>query len=96
MNKPRVSIVIPAYNSADTIVEALDSVAAQTVGDYEIIVVDDASTDNTVEVVQSRSKSFKVVEGDKHGAWGMEHGDRIGTSNIRLRQDATAGQVRLR
>ena len=49
---PLISIIIPAYNSADTIIEALESVAAQTVGDYETIVVDDASTDDTVAVVE--------------------------------------------
>lgn len=53
MNSPLVSIVIPAYNSARTIGEALDSVAAQTFTDYEVIVIDDASSDNTVEVVRA-------------------------------------------
>jgi hypothetical protein len=50
---PKVSIIIPAFNSADTIVEALESVKAQTYTDYEVIVVDDASIDNTVEVVEA-------------------------------------------
>ena len=49
---PKVSIVIPTYNSSSTIREALESVAAQTFTDYEVIVVDDASTDDTVEVVR--------------------------------------------
>ena len=47
-----ISIIIPAYNSATTILEALDSVAAQTFTDYEVIVVDDCSMDDTVEVVR--------------------------------------------
>lgn len=49
---PSVSVVIPAYNAAGYIREALDSVDAQTWADYEVIVVDDASADNTVEVVE--------------------------------------------
>ncbi len=51
----RVSIVIPTYNSARFIETAIKSVLAQTYKDYEVIVVDDGSSDNTNEVV----KKFK-------------------------------------
>ena len=47
-----VSVIIPAFNSAATIMEALESVSSQTFTDYEVIVVDDCSTDDTVAVVQ--------------------------------------------
>lgn len=49
----RVSVIVPAFNAESTIVEALDSVAAQSWRDLEIIVVDDASTDGTVATVQA-------------------------------------------
>lgn len=54
-NKPlhKVSVVIPCYNLAKYLPETLDSVVQQTMLDYEIIVVDDASTDNSQEIVQS-------------------------------------------
>ncbi len=48
MRKPAVSVVIPAYNRSATIGRALASVRAQTFSDFEIIVVDDASVDDTV------------------------------------------------
>lgn len=50
---PKVSVVIPCYNLAKYLPETLDSVVQQTMLDYEIIVVDDASTDNSEEIVQS-------------------------------------------
>jgi glycosyltransferase involved in cell wall biosynthesis len=56
-SSPAISVVIPAYNSEGTIREALASVASQTFRDYEIIVVDDASSDTTVEIAQASSES---------------------------------------
>ena len=50
---PIVSIVIPAYDSANQLPEALDSVFKQTYQDFEIIVVDDGSTDDTRELLET-------------------------------------------
>jgi glycosyltransferase involved in cell wall biosynthesis len=51
MNTPLVSIIIPTYNRADLIGETLDSILAQTYENWECIIVDDGSVDNTDEVV---------------------------------------------
>lgn len=48
---PRVSIITPTYNRVHLIGEAVESVLAQTVSDWELLIVDDGSTDNTREVL---------------------------------------------
>lgn len=50
---PTVSVVIPTYNRAHLLGRAIQSVLNQTYHDFEIIVVDDGSTDNTEKVVKS-------------------------------------------
>lgn len=51
MNFPRISVIIPCFNHAQYIVEAMESVFNQTFNDFECIIIDDGSTDNTEEVV---------------------------------------------
>lgn len=50
---PKVSVIVPTFNSGIYVKETLLSILAQSYQDFEIIVVDDASTDNTAEVVKS-------------------------------------------
>ena len=53
MDEPLVSIIIPTYNRAHLIGETLDSIIAQTYTNWECIVVDDGSSDDTVEVLDT-------------------------------------------
>ena len=52
MNTPFFSIVIPTYNRAHIVPETISSVQSQTFSNWELIIIDDGSTDNTKEVVQ--------------------------------------------
>lgn len=61
IKEPLFSVVIPAYNVENFVCEALDSVAGQTISDYEIIVVDDGSTDGTFRKIASWSKEHPEV-----------------------------------
>ena len=58
---PRVSVIIPTFNRALLVTETIDSVLAQTYRDFEIIVVDDSSTDNTSEVLSKYGDHIRVV-----------------------------------
>ena len=49
---PKVSVIMPTYNAAHFLPRAIESVCAQTLTDWELIVVDDGSTDGTVEVIR--------------------------------------------
>jgi glycosyltransferase involved in cell wall biosynthesis len=53
MTGPRVSVVLPAYNREATVARAMRSVLTQSVRDLELIVVDDASTDGTIQAVEA-------------------------------------------
>lgn len=57
-NDIKISVVVPLYNKEKSIEETLQSVLAQTYTDYELIVVDDGSTDNSLKVVHSFVNSF--------------------------------------
>ena len=65
--KPEVSVIIPTYNCEDYIAQALESVFAQTYHNFEIILVDDASTDSTLEVARSfQDNRLKIVANKKN------------------------------
>lgn len=68
---PKVSFILTAYNEAERIERAISSVLAQAGEDFEVVVVDDGSEDDTVEVVRGLSDPrVRVVEGGRLGRGG--------------------------
>jgi glycosyltransferase involved in cell wall biosynthesis len=64
---PQVTVLMPAYNAAPFLRAALDSILAQTFTDFELIVVDDASTDSTPAILSSYSDPrLRVVRLDRN------------------------------
>ncbi|MCS6319465.1 MAG: glycosyltransferase family 2 protein, partial [Nitrospira sp.] len=65
---PRVSVVIPTYNCARFLGQTIDSALRQAYRDFEIIVVDDGSTDDTQQVVAGYGKTIRYVYQANQGA----------------------------
>lgn len=57
----RVSVVVPAYNNADYIAVTIESILAQTYEDFELIIADHSSTDNTKEIIESYASDPRVT-----------------------------------
>jgi glycosyltransferase involved in cell wall biosynthesis len=68
MNAPRVSVIIPTYNRAEVIGEAIDSVLAQTVPAHEVIVIDDGSTDGTAVILSRFRGKILLIRQPNGGA----------------------------
>jgi len=68
MQRPAVSIILPAYNRRHVIKRAIDSVVAQTFQDWELIVVDDGSTDGTAEVIECADARIRLIPQSNRGA----------------------------
>jgi len=66
--KPIVSAIIPTYNRGWIIKEAVDSILAQTFCAFELVVVDDGSTDNTLEILSGYKKDrIRIIQQDNKG-----------------------------
>lgn len=63
---PKITVIVPTYNRSHSITRTLDSIFVQTFKDFEIVVVDDGSTDNTKEILDPYRiyQNFKVVNHD--------------------------------
>lgn len=64
---PLVSIVLPCYNGADFLAQAIDSVVGQTYADWELILVNDCSTDNSLAIMQdysARDNRIRIINNE--------------------------------
>ena len=83
----KVSIVTVTWNSASTLVRAIESVLQQTYSDIEYIIVDGGSTDSTIDIIQSYDEKFKsrlhwISEKDNGIYDAMNKGIRMATGDI--------------
>jgi len=67
MDPPQVSVIIPTYNRAGCLREAVDSVLAQKFRGFELIVVDDGSTDETPQLLREYGSSIRMLRQENRG-----------------------------
>jgi len=80
---PKISVIIPAYNSSDFIERTINSVLRQTFSDWELLVINDCSTDNTAEKIKSfcqKDPRIKYLETEKNSG-GSATPKNIGIKN---------------
>lgn len=83
----KVSVIIPAYNEESNIAATLEAVLSQSYPDFEVIVINNNSTDKTAEVV--KQYPVKLVHEDKRGTlWACERGRQEAQGEIVVRMDA--------
>lgn len=89
---PRVSVVMPAFNAEKYIGEAIESILAQTLSDFEFIIINDGSTDSTSEILDSyraRDPRIRVHTQDNCGtASAMNAGCQLACGKYVARMDA--------
>jgi glycosyltransferase involved in cell wall biosynthesis len=66
MEKPFISVIIPAFNAEKYISDAINSIFAQNYQNLEILVIDDVSTDNTLSVLESFGNKIKIFKQEKN------------------------------
>lgn len=91
MTAPKVSIVMPVYNAEHFLREAIESILKQTFVDFECIIVDDASTDSSVSIVESYDdpRIYLMRNKENHGsAYSMNRGMEAARGIYIARMDA--------
>lgn len=78
---PRFSIIIPVYNSEKYLKKCIDSVLNQNFKDYEIIVINEGSQDNSQNIMDSYDKKIKNIYIPKKNTFGPSYSRNVGVSN---------------
>lgn len=85
----KASIVIPAYNEEKCLARAINAALAQEYPDFEVIVVDNASTDNTAEIARSYGARITFVQEPQKGLlFAREAGRKIAAGDVIVQMDA--------
>jgi glycosyltransferase involved in cell wall biosynthesis len=89
---PKISVVMAVYNGGDYLAESIESILQQSFCDFELIVVDDGSTDRTAEIIHSYARADRrvvaVYQQNKGQTRALNYGIRLARGKYIARQDA--------
>ncbi|RMG23519.1 MAG: glycosyltransferase [Methanobacteriota archaeon] len=90
MSMPDVSVVLPVYNGAKYVSEAIKSILSQTLTNIELIIVDDGSTDDSLTIIRSfDDERIRIIKQPNSGiSQALNHGISLARSNFIARMDA--------
>ena len=83
----KVSVIIPNLNYAEYISECLESVLNQTLVDIEVIVIDDGSTDNSIQILEGYAKKdrrIRIVKNEVHMRAGLSRNKGLDIATRRI------------
>jgi len=83
MPNPKISVVVPAYQVEETLSVCLDSILAQTYRDFEIIIINDGSTDKTQSIIQSYAQKHPFIRGFTQNNQGLLRTRERGLREVR-------------
>lgn len=86
LNRPFISVIVPSFNYASFLREALDSVLNQTFENFEIIVIDDGSRDSSLEIIsefQKKTSKLRFYQHENHQNLGLPSSLRLGLEKAR-------------
>lgn len=91
INVPKVSVIMPVYNTANYLNEAIDSILNQSFTDFEFIIVDDCSNDGSLEIIKSyKDKRIVLIENEvnKGYVFGLNYAISISKGEFIARMDS--------
>ena len=63
MYNPKVSVILSCYNSSLYLKKSIESILSQTFNDFEFIIINDGSSDNTLQIIQSYASKDERIDG---------------------------------
>ncbi|AHM60589.1 glycosyl transferase domain-containing protein [Flammeovirgaceae bacterium 311] len=88
---PQLSVLMPVYNAEKFLAEAIDSILAQTFTDFEFLIIDDGSTDNSLNIIRAYAdKRIRLIRNEKNLGISatLNKGIRLAASDLIARMDA--------
>lgn len=93
MNRSKVTVLMPVYNAEKYVAKAIESILDQTFSDFEFLIIDDGSSDKSLDIIKhyaSQDQRIKVVshQTNKGLVWTLNEGLKLAKSEYIARQDA--------